>query len=65
MSWAPGRWAAWGRSPSRSCYTTCIAGLRWNEGNVRRNLEGSVGAAVEASALRGYDSVAAELRSLT
>jgi aspartate ammonia-lyase len=41
-------------------FATCIAGLHWNEENVRRNLDASVGAAVEASVVRGYDSVAAE-----
>jgi aspartate ammonia-lyase len=43
-------------------FKTCIEGMRWNEENVRRNLNGSVGEAVEASVVRGYDLVAAELR---
>jgi aspartate ammonia-lyase len=39
----------------------CVAGLVWNEDRVRRNLSGSVGEAVEAQVVRGYDEVAAEL----
>ena len=41
---------------------TCIEGMRWNEENLRKNLDGSVGEAVEASLARGHDSVATELR---
>jgi aspartate ammonia-lyase len=41
-------------------FSACVEGLRWNEENVRRNLVGSFGEAVEASVLRGYESVAAE-----
>ena len=42
-------------------FVTCIEGMTWNEEHVRRNLDGSVGKAVESSVLRGYDSVVSEL----